>query len=167
MSYGFDWQESSAVNQREFVSYQRLEWAGEADEVSAQLETLWTHLRRGRLHQPQYNQPVVRPAVDVYQTPDAVVVVVEVPGMSGQQVGLEIEGDRLTIWGEKGRSCSDALSYSQMEIASGVFRRSIELPAEIDPDRVGYRYEDGYLEIRRPRAQRTTGRLVRLTRGRT
>jgi HSP20 family protein len=152
------------VNQREAVSYMRLQWAGDVDEASAQLETLWTQLRRGRVHQPQYNQPVVRPAVDVYRTPEAVVVVVEIPGMTGRQVGLEIDGDRLTIWGEKGsRACGEQVAFSQMEIASGVFRRSVELPAEIDPDRVEFRYEGGYLEIRLARAQRPIGRTVRLT----
>jgi HSP20 family protein len=152
------------VNQRETISFTQMQWAGEIDEASAQLETLWTQLRRGRLNQPQYNQPVVRPAVDVYQTPDSVVVVVEIPGMTGRRVGLEIDGGRLTIWGEKGgRACTEPAAFSQVEIAAGVFRRSVELPAEVDPERAAYRYEDGYLEVRLPRTQRPLGRIVRLT----
>lgn len=155
------------VYQRDSVPYGKLpnlRLGSEFDEVSAHVETLWLQLRRGRLQQPQYRPPVARPAVDVYQTPDAVVVVVEAPGMRDQEIRLEIEAGRLTIWGEKrNRYCREAYRYHQLEIACGAFSRTVDLPAEVDPERVTLRYDDGYVEINLPRVEHAKDRRVRMT----
>lgn len=152
------------VYRRESIVYDSLQMAGELDDSTARVETLWLQLRRGRLHQPQYNPAVVRPAVDVYQTQDAVVVMIELPGMRDQEVRLEIEAGRLTIWGEKrGHACHDPHVYNQMEIACGTFSRTVDLPSEVDPERVSFSYDDGYIEIHLPRVPRRSERRVRMT----
>ena len=108
---------------RERVSPQyRLSPPGEFDAFSAHLESLWAQLLRGRPQQPQYSPGGVRPAVDVYETADAVVVVLEAPGMRDRELRLEFDAGRLTIYGEKrNRHCSDEHVYNQVEIACGPF----------------------------------------------
>jgi HSP20 family protein len=147
-----------------FSSYHRLSPPSEFDAFSAHLEGIWAQLLRGRPQQPQYSPGGIRPAVDVYETPEAVFVVLEAPGMRDRELRLELESGRLTIWGEKrNRHCGDTQVYNQVEIACGPFSRTVDLPSPIDPDRISLRYEDGYVEIRLPRVQRRMERRVRIT----
>jgi HSP20 family protein len=152
------------VNRERVSPYHRLSPPGEFDAFSAHLESLWAQLLRGRPQQPQYSPGGVRPAVDVYETADAVVVVLEAPGMRDRELRLEFDAGRLTIFGEKrNRHCSDEHVYNQVEIACGPFSRSVDLPSPVDPDRLNISYEDGYVEIRLPRVQRRMEHRVRIT----
>ena len=152
------------AQQSEVLTVGRIQVAEEFDEFTMRVERLWTQLRLGRIQQPQYSPRFVRPSVDVYQTEDAVVVIVEAPGMRNQELRLELEAGRLTISGEKpGKSCTEAGVFSQLEISRGPFSRTVELPAEVDPDGVTLTYDDGYVEIRLPRVARRLERRVRVT----
>ncbi len=152
------------VNQSERVASASLETSEEFDEFTMRVERLWAQLRLGRVQQPQYSPRFVGPAVDVYQTEAAVIVVVEAPGMRNQDLRLEVEAGRLTISGEKpGRVCSEHGVFSQLEISCGPFSRTVELPSEVDPDGVTLAYNDGYVEIRLPRIARRIERRVRIT----
>jgi HSP20 family protein len=156
-------QEPAMVYQRNRSVYSSVQ-ADDAGEYFVHVERLWTQVLHGRLQQPQYSPVTVKPAVDVYQTRDSVVVVVEAPGMRDQELRLELEGNRLTISGEKhGRSCREEGVFNQLEIACGPFSRTVNLPAEVDPDRVQLDYEDGYIEIRLPRVPQHSERRVRVT----
>lgn len=132
--------------------------------ITAHVERMWAQLVRGNLNQSRFNPTVIEPPVDVYQTESEVVVVVEIPGVRGQEVELEVDGDRLTVRGEKsGRACPTEHSYSQLEIACGQFERSVRLPAEVDPQGTTLSYEDGFIEIRMPRTTRRQERLIKIT----
>jgi HSP20 family protein len=138
--------------------------AEEFDEFTLRVERLWTQLKLGRIQQPQYSPRFVRPAVDVYQTNDAVVVLVEAPGMRGRDLRLELEADELTISGEKpGKSCTEEGVFSQLEIARGPFSRTIHLPSAVDPEAIALSYDDGYIEIRMPRVAQRVERHVQIT----
>ena|SRR5712692_5363570 len=140
-----------------------LELQADFDYLTAHVERLWRQLLQGDPNQPQYSPAMLKPPVDVYETPDEVVVVVEVPGVRDQELDLDLEAGRLTIRGEKrNQHCPDARTYSQMEIACGPFSRTVDLPTEIDPDRTTVRYDDGYVEIHLPRMQRRVERRVRI-----
>lgn len=115
-------------------------------------DQLWGQFLGGNPRQPAFRPSAFQPPVDVCQTPDSVIVLIEVPGMRGQEVRLELGVNRLTIGGKRShRRCSDAPVYSQMEIACGQFERTVLLPSEVDPERAEVRYDDGYIEIRLPR----------------
>ncbi len=152
------------VFERERTVYRSAQAGEGSGDVVVHVERLWSQVLRGRLQQPQYNPPALRPAVDVYQTRNAVVVVVEAPGMRDQELRLLFERGRLTISGEKhGRSCAEEGEFHQLEIACGPFSRTIELPEPVDPDGAQLSYEDGYIEIRLPRVSQRNERLVRIT----
>jgi HSP20 family protein len=141
-----------------------MESGEESGEFTVRVERLWTQLRLGRIQQPQYSPRFVRPAIDIYQTDDSVVVVVEAPGMRNQDLRLELEAGRLTISGEKpGKTCGENGVFDQLEITRGSFSRTVQLPAEVDPDGVKLSYDDGYIEIRLPRVARHLERRVRIT----
>lgn len=94
------------------------------------------------------------PMADVYETADAYVVHVDLPGLDPGDVEVSVDGDRLTIRGErrpKGGTRPDA--FLRMERSYGPFSRSFALRPEVDPDRVTAHFRDGLLRLDLPKAR--------------
>ena len=143
----------------------RHELLAEFDQVRERIHQAW-HEMLGPPGSPRFSPPVIAPPVDVYETKDSVVVVMELAGINEQEVRITIAGDKLTIRGEReDRQATPGRLYTQMEICCGPFERTITLPAEIDADKTTGTYHDGFLEIVLPRAQRPLNRQVRITFG--
>ena len=135
----------------------------EFNRLATYADQVWGQLAVGRPNVPQFSPSVLEPPIDVYQTESEVVVVVEAPGMRDQEVSLEVEAGRLTIYGHKRNlHSSHKHLYSQMEIACGPFQRTVDLPVEVDPEGAVVRYNDGYIEIRLPRVVRRIERRIRI-----
>jgi len=88
------------------------------------------------------------PALDMTETNDAVDVTAELPGMDAKDVDIVVEGDRLTIKGEKKteRETKDK-NYFCAERSYGAFTRSLELPFEIDTTKVDASFDKGVLKV--------------------
>jgi HSP20 family protein len=99
------------------------------------------------------------PAVDVAYAsdPPRAIVTAELAGMSIDNIALQIEGRKLFLAGRRGPAEPTGEVYQQIEIERGSFRRLIELGADVDPDGVTARYEDGMLRVELP----LVGRLER------
>jgi len=88
------------------------------------------------------------PPVNVGVSDDAVVVVTFVPGLEPEALNVSIEKGLLTISGErKVQDLPEGARYYARERTQGAFTRVVELPADIDPDKVQARYVDGCLLI--------------------
>jgi HSP20 family protein len=101
-----------------------------------------------------------RPALEVYETGRALVVRVELAGVDEQHLNVALDGDVLTIFGERlpeANAESDAperRSYHEMGIPYGPFRASVPLPVPVARDEVEASYEHGFLTVTLPRARR-------------
>jgi HSP20 family protein len=94
-----------------------------------------------------------RPNIDSFHTdePHELTVVVEVPGVDPGSLDLVVGERMLVIAGERRRPKVDGgVSYQQMEIEYGPFRRQIRLPENVDPKRARARYEHGVITISLP-----------------
>jgi HSP20 family protein len=92
------------------------------------------------------------PAADTYETDDAVILQVELPGFSKDEFSLEIGQNTLTLQGERRQEAEvKGEGYHCRERAYGRFERSFILPATVDQDRVQATYKDGVLEVRLPK----------------
>jgi HSP20 family protein len=93
-----------------------------------------------------------RPQVDAYRTsdPPQLTIVVEVPGVSPDQIHLIVDGHRLILAGERPRPKIDGAGWQQMEIEYGPFQRQIGLPDDVDPAQATADYEHGLLRIVMP-----------------
>lgn len=131
--------------------------------LQSHMEEMWTRLTGGQLRGPRFCPPVIHPAVDVYETPEHVVVLAELAGISGGDVEVAVEGDRLAFRGEKhDRHSGPSHSHSQIEICYGVFERSLVLPAQVEAEGIEVSYEDGYLKFVLRKHQRQAPRQVRV-----
>lgn len=114
--------------------------------------------------QPQFCPNVLEPAVDVCETDDSVIVLAEMPGIKLETLHISVEGQTLTMRGEKEDRCSKRPGrlYTQMEICCGLFERTVDLPAQVDAERAEAVYQDGFLEIVLPKVKRPTEHRVRI-----
>lgn len=92
------------------------------------------------------------PAVDVFEKGDKLVVKAEVPGMKEDDIHVSVEGDMLTIRGEK-KTESEVKNedYYRCERSYGSFLRSVALPSTVDASKIEADYEDGVLEVTLPK----------------
>jgi HSP20 family protein len=101
------------------------------------------------------------PAVDVYETEENIVVLVELAGVRQDRLEVVVEGSTLIVRGERKEIApGGSKTYYQIEIHRGRFERVVPLPAAVDPDKTRAAYEDGLLEVVLPRAKE--GRVLRL-----
>jgi len=112
---------------------------------------------------PGFCAPYMEPAADVYETDSEVIVLVEIAGISGEEIEMEIEGRTLVIRGARrplpGRP---RRVYSQMEIAHGAFQRELLLPAEVNAEAAVATYRHGILEVVLPKAGPSHNRQLRI-----
>ena len=105
-----------------------------------------------------------RPAVDCYRTddPPAVTVVVDLAGIDPADVDITVSERTVSIVGRRSRPrLAGPVSYRQMEIEYGQFRRRVALAEDVDPEGAEAHYEHGLLTIVMPLAQKPrTGRIV-------
>ncbi|MDR2728415.1 MAG: Hsp20/alpha crystallin family protein [Chitinispirillales bacterium] len=88
------------------------------------------------------------PRMDIVEDKERFLVRADLPGINKDDINVSIEGDMLTISGEKkedGKKIADA--YSHIERAFGSFSRTFTLPANIDRDNVEANYKNGVLEL--------------------
>jgi HSP20 family protein len=96
------------------------------------------------------------PAVDVAYAadPPRAIVTAELAGVEIDELELQIEDRKLILSGRRGPAVPKGDVYQQVEIERGLFRREIELGAEVRSDQATAHYEDGILRIELPLANR-------------
>ena len=93
------------------------------------------------------------PAIDVFEKDGKFVVKAELPGMKEEDIDISVVGNTLTIKGErKTESEVKEDDYYYCERSYGSFSRSIEVPSNVDTQKIEANYEDGVLEISLPKA---------------
>lgn len=94
------------------------------------------------------------PLADVWETSDAFVVLVELPGLGQDDVEVHVDGDSLTLRGERRMSGSARPeSFHRMERSYGFFSRTFRFTEEVDPSRVTAQLKDGLLRLEVPKAR--------------
>lgn len=92
------------------------------------------------------------PPMDLVETEDGFRVKADLPGLTDEDVHVEVEDGVLTVSGERrSEQVSDEGGVHRVERAYGQFRRSLTLPDGVDPEQVQANIEHGVLEIRIPK----------------
>ena len=97
-------------------------------------------------------RPMLRPAMDVIENDDNLTVRIDLPGLSPDDVKVEIEDNILTISGAVGDTIEkEGDRYHYRERSYGSFQRSVRLPNTIDTEKVDATFENGVLNIAMPK----------------
>lgn len=93
--------------------------------------------------------PKWKPRTDVYETDDALIVLVDIAGMRAHDFQVEVSDGVLTISGERpAHQHENKVQYHAMEVQVGAFERRLRLPVPVDPTSVHASYENGFLQVR-------------------
>jgi HSP20 family protein len=106
------------------------------------------------------------PAMDLVEEGDHYVLRADLPGLSEDDVKVELEDDVLTISGERKSEHEERKEgYHRVERASGRFSRALTLPQGVDPDGIEAHFKNGVLEVRVPKPEERKPRRVAISVG--
>jgi len=100
------------------------------------------------------------PTTDIYETDQALTVVMEMPGVDKEKVEINVEDGVLTVEGRIDFSKYEALQPVYTEYNIGNFRRSFELSNSIDQDKIRADMKDGVLTLTLPKAEQAKPRKI-------
>ena len=88
------------------------------------------------------------PPVDIYEDEHNITLKLEVPGIDEKDIDVRIEGNTLTVHGErKIENEEKEENFRRIERQYGSFTRSFTLPSSVDPGQVSAHYDKGVLKI--------------------
>jgi HSP20 family protein len=101
------------------------------------------------------------PAVDIYETPQAIEMTFEIPGVDQKDIKVNFENNLLTVSGERRLEHDDRREgYHRVERSYGTFHRSFTLPPTIDPNKINAVFENGLLRLTLPKRPETQPRAI-------
>jgi HSP20 family protein len=101
----------------------------------------------------------IQPPVEVQETDDSIVVQLDLPGVSKDQVDISLEDGVLSVTGSRTSSASQSI-YN--ERTYGDFRRSISLPSAVNTNNIQASYENGVLVINMHKAEEAKARKIQI-----
>ncbi len=108
------------------------------------------------LHRLEPSERGFQPPTDIYETPDALVVRMELAGVNPAEIELWVDeaAGRLTVRGRREDPArSEQRRYYNVEIECGEFVRIVQLPRQVAGEAAGASYENGFLVVRLPKQE--------------
>jgi HSP20 family protein len=105
------------------------------------------------------------PLVDIFEEPDVIRLVAEVPGVKPEDVKISVEANLLTVKGTKEQVAvaeEKAEKVHRYERTYGAFERTFRLSASIDPNKIKATYNLGVLTITLPKAETAKPHLIKV-----
>ncbi len=101
------------------------------------------------------------PAVDIFETKEDYVFKLELPGIAKENVKVDLEGDKLSITGERKEDTEvKKEEYHRVERYCGSFARSFQLPQNADGEKINAAMKDGILELRIPKKEEAKAKSI-------
>ena len=137
-----------------------------ANELRRQFDTVYD-----RFFEPDFMPPASvfgkgkwGPKLDVSEGRKPTIVKAEVPGIEAKDLDISIDGRLLNIRGEKKQAQTEEdETYYRVERSYGYFNRTIELPAEVDPNKVDAGYKKGILKIKLRKTKSSETKRIKVT----
>ena len=101
-----------------------------------------------------------QPAVDIFETPEELVLVADMPGVPADAVQVGVEGDELSIEGRVNPGAYENLKPLYVEYGVGGFYRRFTLGEQIDRDAIKAQMKNGVLVLKLPKAARARARRI-------
>jgi HSP20 family protein len=112
---------------------------------------------------PETTTAAWMPLVDIFEEPEFIRLVAEVPGVKPENVNISVEGNVLTIKGTKEQTAEEkAEKVHRYERTYGAFERTFTLPASVDPNKIKATYEHGVLTVLLPKVETAKPHLIKV-----
>jgi HSP20 family protein len=122
------------------------------------LSTYPRHLTR-RWETRQYPEESRLLPVNIRDEEDAYELTAFVPGLTAEQLNIQVLDDTLSIEGEYKQEDSE---YLVSELPAGTFRRTLRLPTELDAEKAEAKIENGLLVLRVPKAESARPKVIKV-----
>lgn len=132
----------------------------------------WEPVPMNRLFNTLFDTPTIQaaparrfaPATDLIESDTHYVLRADLPGMSEQDVNVELDGRILTVSGERKSEHEDRKQgYHRVERSYGSFRRSVRLPEGVEADAITATFDKGVLEISVAKPEQPQPHKVQIT----
>ncbi len=140
-------------------------WTPETDLIRSRLDRMFNQMLQdswgAQLPSEEMTSRAWSPTVDVKETGDTLEFMVELPGLSKDDIEITLENNVLTLSGErKFEKEAKGETYHRMERSYGAFSRSFTLPASFRTDKVDANFAEGVLHIRLPKMEASKPRKI-------
>lgn len=133
------------------------------ENMQKQMDRFMDHFAGAKRPVCFYSPSSWQPAMDIYETADDLVIVLDTAGMDKDSLEINTNRSSLSIRGERlDQRRGGREKYHMAEITFGGFERVVELPVPVDPDRASASYNDGMLEVVLPKATEQTVKSVQI-----
>ncbi len=134
----------------------------EFERVRREMDRLWDSFLEGGLRK-RGEEGEWLPSLDVAETKNELVVKAEVPGMDPKDIDISLSDGVLTIKGEKRQEKEEKeADYHVVERSYGSFMRSVQLPKEVQSDKISASYKNGILRIALPKSEEAKKKEVKI-----
>jgi HSP20 family protein len=113
-----------------------------------------------------YNGITRVPPAEMEETPEAIHLSLEIPGMEAKELDVQVTAEAVSISGErKSETKTEEKGVTRTEFRYGKFERVIPLPVRVKNEEVGAEYKDGILKITLPKAEEEKNKVVKVSVG--
>ncbi len=135
----------------------------EFERMRREMDRLWDSFFEGGLRRKAEEGREWFPSLDVAETKNELVVKCEVPGMDPKDIDISLSDGMLTIKDEKKQEREEKeADYHLVERSYGSFSRSVQLPKEVQGDKINASYKNGILKITLPKSEEAKKKEVKI-----
>ncbi len=106
------------------------------------------------------SEVLLRPAVDVYETEEGVIVKADLPGVSKESLNVQVDKEVLTIEGTVSLDVPEKMEARYAEVQSSRYRHSFTLSQDLDTSRIEAELKNGVLTLTIPKREEVKPRKI-------
>jgi HSP20 family protein len=123
------------------------------------MRSLWPDRWFGR----ETESEITAPSVDVYEEKDDIVVKAELPGMDKNDIEVNVSDSHLVLKGEKKKEEKiEEKDYYRCERSYGAFVRAVDLPTDVQTEKIKASFKNGILEVRLPKTEQAKSKQIKI-----
>jgi len=103
------------------------------------------------------------PSADIYETQDALTVILEMPGVEKSNVDVRVEDGVLSVLGKLDLSKYQGLQPLYVEYNVGHYSRSFQLSSKVDQSKIAAELKDGVLSLTLPKVEQAKPRTIEVS----
>lgn len=140
---------------------------GALQDFASEMENIVDHVLNNNGSTPnsrcEKSEVVLTPTLDVYEDEAGYDLYLDLPGVSLENIKLELTQERLQVSGTKSApTLRDGSSLHRRERSSGAFARMVRLPKQVDADGIEASLKHGVLHVRLPKVPKATSRQIEI-----
>ena len=135
----------------------------EFDRIREEMDRLWDSFLEGRPVRRSEDGREWSPSVDISETKNDLVIKAELPGLDPKDIDISMNNGYLTIKGEKKHEKEEKdENYHLIERSYGAFTRSVQLPREVQSDKITASFKNGILRITLPKSEEAKKKEIKI-----